>query len=233
MSWHDLAARRPLPSGFIGPCLPTLSRSVPSDPRWVHEIKHDGYRLICRRDGDRVRIFTRRGNDWTERVPLITQALAVLRVASITLDGEGVVCDANGLSDFERLRAAVGRKGSRDAFLYAFDLLELDGRDLRREPWNVRRATLASLLRRAGNGIRLSEHIEGADGAAVFRHACAMGLEGIVSKRRDAPYRSGRSPHRAGSNAHLGMRVIARTWRRGPVLEVELTYRRRGRIVSD
>jgi bifunctional non-homologous end joining protein LigD len=93
------------------------------------------------------------------------------------------------------LRAAVGRKGSCDAFLYAFDLLELDGRDLRREPWNVRRATLASLLRRAGNGIRLSEHIEDGDGAAVFRHACTMGLEGIVSKRRDRPYRSGRSPY--------------------------------------
>jgi bifunctional non-homologous end joining protein LigD len=111
-------------------------------------------------------------------VPAITAALAALRVKSITLDGEGVVCDANGVSDFDRLRAAVGRLGSRDAFLYAFDLLEINGTDLRRDAWHVRRATLASLLRKAGKSIRLSEHIDGADGEAVFQHACAMGLEG-------------------------------------------------------
>src|SRR5208337_4044072 len=87
-----------------------------------------------------------------------------------------------------------GRKGSRAAFLYAFDLLELDGTDLRREPWETRRATLASLLRKPSNGILLSEHMEGTDGETVFRHACAMGLEGIMAKRRDPPYRSGRSP---------------------------------------
>ena len=87
---------------------------------------------------------------------------------------------------------AMGRTGSRQAFLYAFDLLELDGIDLRREPWETRRATLASLLRKAANGIRLSEHIEGTDGFTIFGHACQMGLEGIVAKRRDRPYRSGR-----------------------------------------
>lgn len=88
----------------------------------------------------------------------------------------------------------MGRKGSHQAFLYAFDLLELDGIDLRREPWETRRATLTSLLRRAANGVRLSEHIEGTDGFTIFGHACHMGLEGIVAKRRDRPYRSGRSP---------------------------------------
>jgi bifunctional non-homologous end joining protein LigD len=128
-------------------------------------------------------------------VPLIAKALAALRVSSVTLDGEGVVCGPDGVSDFARLRTAVSRMGSRDAFLYAFDLLEINGTDLRRDAWHVRRATLASLLRKAGDdGIRLSEHIEGADGAAIFGHACAMGLEGIVAKRRDRPYRSGRSP---------------------------------------
>jgi bifunctional non-homologous end joining protein LigD len=110
----------------------------------------------------------------------------------VTIDGEGVVCGPDGASDFNRLRAALGRKGSRQAFLYAFDLLEFDGVDLRREPWETRRATLASLLRTAGDGIRLSEHIEGTDGTTIFGHACAMGLEGIVAKRRDRPYRSGR-----------------------------------------
>ena len=101
--------------------------------------------------------------------------MAKLRVKSVTIDGEGVVCGPDGVSDFDRLRAAVGRLGSRDAFLYAFDLLELDGGDLRREPWEVRRETLTSLLRKAGAGIRLSEHLATTDGEAIFAHACAMG----------------------------------------------------------
>jgi bifunctional non-homologous end joining protein LigD len=145
MLWRSPpTARRP--AGFIEPCLPTLARLVPSGPQWAHEIKHDGYRFICRRDGNRVRVFSRRGHDWTDRVPLIAEALAKLRVKSVTLDGEGVVCSPSGVSDFDRLRAAVGRRGSRDAFLYAFDLLELDGQDLRRGPWDVRRETLTSVL---------------------------------------------------------------------------------------
>jgi bifunctional non-homologous end joining protein LigD len=111
----------------------------------------------------------------------------------MTLDGEGVVCRPDGVTDFDRLRAAVGRLGSRDAFLYAFDLLELDGENMRLYEWHVRRATLRSLIKRAGAGIRLSDHLEG-DGMAAFRHACRMGLEGIVAKRRGRPYRSGRSP---------------------------------------
>jgi bifunctional non-homologous end joining protein LigD len=132
---------------------------------------------------------------WTHSGPPgIAEALRALRVTSATLDGEAVVCNARGVSDFDRLRSALARRGSRDAFLFAFDLLELDGNDLRREPWTVRRETLASLLRKAGDGIRLSEHLDGTDGATVFGHACAMGLEGIVAKRRDRPYRSGRSP---------------------------------------
>jgi bifunctional non-homologous end joining protein LigD len=151
-------------------------------------------RFICRREGDRVRVFSRRGNDYTDRVPRIAKALARLRVKSVTLDGEGVVCREDGISDFDKFRAAVGRLGSRDAFLYAFDLLEINGTDLRRDAWEVRRATLASLLRPAGHGIQFSDHLDGADGDAVFGHACKLGLEGIVAKRRDRPYRSGRSP---------------------------------------
>src|SRR5262245_52376261 len=150
-------------------------------------------RFICRRDGDQVRVFSRNGRDWTDRVPLIAEALAKLQVRSVTIDGEGVVCRPDGVTDFDRLRAAVGRLGSRDAFLYALDVLEIDGEDLRRYEWHVRRATLRSLIKRAGQGIRLSEPIDG-DGALAFQHACFMGLEGIVAKRRDRPYRSGRSP---------------------------------------
>jgi bifunctional non-homologous end joining protein LigD len=193
MLWHASSRNRQHPPGFIEPCLPTLGHAVPTGPQWAYEIKHDGFRFICRRDGDRVRVYSRRGHDWTDRVPGIATAIAGLAVTSVTLDGEGVVCGDDGVSDFDLLRAAVGRKGSRDAFLYAFDLLELDGRDLRCEPRNGRRAMLASLLPKVEPSIQLSEHIEGADGNQLFKHACDMGLEGIVAKRRDRPYRSGRS----------------------------------------
>ena len=193
MLWRSPSPTRH-PPGFIEPCLPTPADLVPSGPQWVHEIKHDGYRFICRRDGDRVRVFSRRGNDYSERVPKIAEALAALRVKSVTLDGEGVVCDPDDVTDFDFLRAALGRQGSRRAFLYAFDLLELDGRDLRSRRWDERRKALTKLLRKAGDGIRLSEHLAITDGNTIFQHACAMGLEGIVAKRRDRPYRSGRSP---------------------------------------
>jgi bifunctional non-homologous end joining protein LigD len=193
MRWRAAYPTRQQPAGFIEPCLPTNGRAVPTGPQWACEIKHDGFRFICRRDGERVRVFSRNGRDWTDRVPLIAEALAKLRAKSVTIDGEGVVCRADGVSDFDRMRAAVGRLGSRDAFLYAFDLLEIDGENMRPYEWHVRRATLRSLIKRAGPDIKLSEHLDG-DGALAFRHACHMGLEGIVAKRRDRPYRSGRSP---------------------------------------
>src|SRR5262245_49664270 len=148
MLWRASAPVRQ-PVGFIEPCLPTLAQTVPAGPQWAYEIKHDGFRFICRRDGDRVRVFSRRGNDFTDRVPRIAGALAKLRVKSATIDGEGVVCRPDGVTDFDRLRAAVGRLGSRDAFLYALDVLEIDGEDLRRYEWHVRRATLRS--RRSGH----------------------------------------------------------------------------------
>jgi bifunctional non-homologous end joining protein LigD len=180
------------PVGFIEPCLPTLARAVPTGPQWAHEIKHDGFRFICRRDGQRVRVFSRNAKDWTDKVPAIAEALLALPVRSATIDGEGVVCDERGVTDFERLRSALAeRGGSRAAFLYGFDLLELDGEDFRRHPWEIRRATLTGLLRKASPGIRLSEHLDG-DGEAIFRHACALGTEGIVAKRQDRSYRSGR-----------------------------------------
>jgi ATP-dependent DNA ligase len=144
-------ARRP--AGFIEPCLPTVGDAVPIGPNWVYEIKHDGFRFICRRDGDHVRVFSRRGHDWTDRVPRIVDALRALPVTSVTLDGEGVVCRPDGVSDFDQLRAAVSRRSSREAFLYAFDVLELDGQDLRREPWERRRATLRAIADRARHSI--------------------------------------------------------------------------------
>jgi bifunctional non-homologous end joining protein LigD len=177
----------------------------------VHEIKHDGYRFICRMEGNRVRVFSRRGNDYTDRVPGIVDTLARLPASSVTLDGEGVACGPDGVTNFELLRAALGRPAKREVLLHAFDLLELGGRDLRREPWSERRWKLARLLRGAGHGIELSDHIEGNDGEAAFRHACEMGLEGIVAKRRDKPYRSGRTPDWVkvkNPNAPAATRVI-------------------------
>jgi len=191
------SAARLLPAGFVAPMLATLAKIPPSGADWAFEIKHDGFRMVCRRDGDRVRVWSRHGREWTDKVPSIVAAMLAMPTTSVTLDGEAVVCDPHtGVTDFEALRTALAnRAGSPAAFLYAFDLLDLDGRDLRREPWQVRRETLTSLLRRSKRAsLRLSEHLDG-DGNAIFRHACKLGLEGIVSKRRDSAYRSGRSPH--------------------------------------
>ena len=180
------------PRGFIEPCLPTVSRTAPAGGGWAYEIKHDGFRFICRRDRERVRLFSRGGHDWSAQLPAIVEAMRAFPVTSVSLDGEVVICGADGVSQFDRMRAVFGRAGSREAFLYAFDVLELDGHDLRGKRWQDRRTLLAQLLIGVGNGIRLCEHIEGTDGAVVFRAACNMGLEGIVAKRRDSCYRSGR-----------------------------------------
>jgi bifunctional non-homologous end joining protein LigD len=182
---------RTLSAGFIPPCLPTKASTPPSGILWLHEIKHDGFRVIARKDGPRVRLYSRPGNDLTDRFPLIVEALARLRSRSCIIDGEAVCCDDDGRAIFDRIRY---RRHDASAFLYAFDLIELNGDDLRREPLEVRKATLASVLARAGPGRRLNEHLEHEDGDIVFRHACKLGLEGIVSKRKDSPYRFGRLP---------------------------------------
>jgi bifunctional non-homologous end joining protein LigD len=178
---------------FIEPCLPTISRSVPTGPQWAFEIKHDGFRILAVRQGKRVRIYSRAGYDWSKQLPAVADTLQALPVRSVVLDGEGVICGPDGKSDFDRMRACFSRQGAPEAFLYAFDVLELDGRDLRDERWARRRAALVQLLADSDAGIRLCEHIEDVDGAVVFRRACIMGLEGIVAKRRESRYRSGRS----------------------------------------
>jgi bifunctional non-homologous end joining protein LigD len=175
--------------GYISPCIPTRAAKPPAGPDWVHEIKHDGYRLQVRREGDAVRLFTRRGYDWTARYPAIAVTAARLRARSFTLDGEAVVCGPDGVAIFD----ALHRHGTvSEAMLYAFDLLELDGEDIRALPLGDRKKRLARLLGRRRLGIVLSVHTDD-DGAAIFRQACRMGLEGIVSKRLSAPYRSGPS----------------------------------------
>ena len=147
--------------------------------------------MLVRRDAAGVRLFTRNGHDWTGRFPLIARAALSLKATSCLIDGEAVACDGDGMPVFDRLRY---RRDDRHVFLYAFDLIELDGEDLRREPIERRKATLAKLIRRAETGLVLNEHVS-EPGDVVFRHACKLGLEGIVSKRLGSPYRSGRSRH--------------------------------------
>jgi bifunctional non-homologous end joining protein LigD len=163
---------------------------LPYGGQWLHEIKHDGFRVIARKDGPRVRLYSRPGNELTNRFPLIVDALARLRSRSCIIDGEAVTCDDNGIASFDLVRH---HRANDSIFLYAFDLIELNGDDLRHDPLEGRKATLEMILAKAWPGIRFNEHMEG-DGEIVFRHACKLGLEGIVSKRKDSAYRSGRSP---------------------------------------
>jgi bifunctional non-homologous end joining protein LigD len=185
-------SQRTLPAGFIAPCLPSPAERPPTGPRWIHEIKHDGYRLMARRDPTGVRLLTRNGHDWATRFPLIVEAVNHLTVRSCLIDGEAVCCADNGMAVFAKLRQ---RRNDRHVFLYAFDLLELDGDDLRREPIERRRVLLIRLLAKAPVvGLQVNDHIV-EPGDVVFRHACQLGFEGIVSKRLGSPYVSGRSRH--------------------------------------
>jgi bifunctional non-homologous end joining protein LigD len=183
-------SQRTLLAGFIAPCLPIKTAQLPSGRQWLHEIKHDGFRIIARKKGSRVRLYSRPGNDFTHRFPLIVDTLARLRSRSCIIDGEAVACDDDGVASFDLVRH---HRANDRIFLYAFDLIELSGNDLRRDPLERRKARLEMMLAKAGSGIRFNEHMEG-DGETVFRRACKLGLEGIVSKRKDSPYRSGRSP---------------------------------------
>ena len=177
--------------GIIEPCLPSPAKAPPSGPGWLHEIKHDGFRIMARRDGAGVRLFTRHGNDFTSRFPLAVTAVGALSARSFLLDGEAIVANERGLAVFDLIRH---KRHGDDAVLIAFDLIELDGKDLRRTPIEQRKRTLGKLVRRPHAGIVLNEVFEG-DGDILFAHACKLGCEGIVSKRLGSPYRSGRSPH--------------------------------------
>ena len=161
----------------------------PSGPLWVHEIKHDGYRLMVRRDDQRVRCYTKGGHDWADRFPAIVAAALRIKATSFLIDGEAVIFNDDSTTDFNALRG----KRQREAALIAFDLLEDDGSDLRDLTLMMRKRRLKKLLGKAkGQAIQYGEHLTG-EGPAIFDHFCRVGLEGIVSKRVDSPYRSGPS----------------------------------------
>ena len=153
----------------------TRGAKVPDRPGWIHEIKHDGYRLIVQRDGNRVRLFTRNGRDWSGRFPLITEAALRNRNSSFVIDGEAVLLGVDGRSDFNGLHS---RKHDAEVEFYAFDCLVSDGEDLRRLPLSMRKTNLARLLARRVDGIHLAPFEQGGIGPDLFRHACLMGAGG-------------------------------------------------------
>jgi bifunctional non-homologous end joining protein LigD len=181
---------RPLnaPAAFIHPCQPIVANQPPCGPGWAHELKHDGYRLqIHVRDG-RVRLYTINGADWSKRYPLIVEAAGRID-GSVILDAEVVWLGSDGAANFDALHSRVN---DQSAVALAFNLMSLDGEDFRQEPYSERKAVLRKVLRRTRRGIQYVEHADG-HGDRLFDAVCELGLEGIVSKKLDAPYRSGPS----------------------------------------
>ncbi len=178
----------------VEPCLALSVAKPPKGPEWVYEIKWDGYRLAVHIEPQSVRILTRRGHDWTHRFPAIADAARKIGGTAI-LDGEAVVLDEAGRSDFGALQQALGGRGGKrsagEAIFYAFDLLYFDGHDLRQMALSERRQMLSGLVNADAGVIRLSEEIDG-DGDVLLAAACEHGLEGIIGKKLDAPYHSDR-----------------------------------------
>jgi len=164
----------------------------PSGEGWIHEIKHDGYRTLIVIDGGKFRAFSRHGRDWTGPYRRVIEAASKLSCQAAILDGEIIVQDENGISDFDALRSAIHKAPHRIVF-FAFDLLHLDGQDLRRSPLMDRRTSLRTLIEPDQRSpIQFSDHAE-CDGALFFKHAAELGVEGMVSKRARSLYRSGPS----------------------------------------
>jgi bifunctional non-homologous end joining protein LigD len=193
-------------------CIPTRGTKVPHTPDWIHEIKYDGYRLRLERGGDRVRLITRNGYDWTKRYPWIVESALKNRQKHFVIDGEAVILGVDGRSHFDALHSG---KHNEEVQLYAFDILALDGDDLRALPLSLRKTNLARQLARRPDGIFVAPFEIGEIGPDLFRAACNMGLEGLVSKRRDRPYRAGRSPHwvKNKNRKHPAMSRVQETFR--------------------
>ena len=189
-------ARTGLLPVFLEPSLASPCEKPPSGPKWIHEIKYDGYRMQARIDGRTIRLLTRKKLDWTERFRSIADALQALGLGSALIDGEIVVEDASGISSFNNLQADL-KAGRLDRFRYfVFDILYCEGFDLTKAVLKDRKELLQQLLAGlpAGSPIRFSEHLD-VDGPTMLEHSCRLGLEGIISKRVDLPYRSGRGDH--------------------------------------
>jgi bifunctional non-homologous end joining protein LigD len=198
-------ARKGLLPTFLEPSLTSPCEKPPSGPRWVHEIKYDGYRIQARIDGRTVRLLTRKALDWTDRFTAIADALRRLDLGSALIDGEIVVEDDHGISSFPDLQADLSA-GRQDRMRYfMFDILYCDGFDLAGTTLVDRKALLQQIVAGAPepSPLRFSEHLE-TDGPTMLEHTCRFGLEGIVSKRADLPYRPGRGEHWLKAKCLLG-----------------------------
>src|SRR3954451_23674045 len=184
------ARKASMPSA-IEPQLATLVEEVPQGDEWIHEIKYDGYRALCEvRDGE-ARLITRHGKDWTDRFAPVAREAEKLPVSQAILDGEVVVLEPDGTTSFQTLQNALAENRQDDLVYFAFDLLYLDGYDLRKSPLLARKEALDELLAGRAGAIRMGDHVE-TDGEGFYRQACTFALEGIVCKRGDLPYHSGR-----------------------------------------
>jgi bifunctional non-homologous end joining protein LigD len=178
---------------FVAPQLATLVDAVPPGDDWLHEIKFDGYRILCRISNGEICLITRNRQDWTDRLNFLTQAAAELPVNQALLDGEVVALNENGTTNFQLLQNSLSTHANDNLAYYVFDLLHLDGNDLMQLPLLKRKETLAKIFKAnsSSSAIRYSEHWLG-QGDRLYDEACRSGLEGVISKRADQPYRSGR-----------------------------------------
>lgn len=221
---------------FVEPSLAALADRAPSGERWIHEIKFDGYRSQARIDGKEIQILTRKGLDWTKRFTGVAKTLTKLGLGSALLDGEIVVEDTAGRSSFSNLQSDL-QEGRQDRLIYhVFDILYLEGVDLRAAPLIERKHLLRQVLDRlpANANVRYSDHLEDG-GEAMFTHACRLGLEGIISKRRDLPHRSGRGDHWRKRKCVLGQEFviggfIPSTAGKGAVGSLAVGYYERGAL---
>lgn len=182
--------RAPYPQ-FIEPCDPTLRETPPKGDDWLYEIKADGYRAQAHLNGGRVTVYSSNGFDWTEQFSDIAAALKTFSAREAVIDGEAVVLGASGVPDFQALRRELGKDSGRVHY-HAFDLLYLNGFDLRNVRYVERKQLLKELLKGAPESIVYMDYLE-EEPEHIFRHACLMGLEGVVAKKRDSTYRSGRT----------------------------------------
>ncbi len=185
----------PLPAfGKIAPQLATLVDDVPTHGDWVYELKYDGYRAITTLDEGEVRIASRNGKDWTDHFPTIAEALSHVRAKTAVFDGEIAYVMDDGRTDFQKLQNALSGAADASRLVYfVFDLLHYDGVDLTTEPLEVRKDKLRTILAGEGPPLKLGDHVRG-NGVEMFEQACKLGLEGIIAKRADKPYRAGRGP---------------------------------------
>ncbi|MUO44740.1 non-homologous end-joining DNA ligase [Agrobacterium vitis] len=184
----------PMPTR-VEPCLALLKSKPPEGDDWAYEIKWDGYRLAIHIEPTGIRILTKAGHDWTSRFPEIEKGARDLGVASAIIDGEAIMYDQQGRSDFNLLQSSLGGRAGKKtspAQFVAFDLLYLDGHNIQNTELRVRRHLLQDLIgNHEGSSIKFSEAFD-TDGATLFQASCDHGLEGIIAKHLDSPYRSGR-----------------------------------------